>query len=46
MPNHRPEVKSANLPTYVSQPEAAQMLNVSERTLRTVKAIERDGDSC
>lgn len=26
MPNHRPEVKSANLPTYVSQPEAAQMV--------------------
>lgn len=31
----------ANLPK-VSQPEAAQLLNVSERTLRTVKAIERD----
>jgi len=35
--------RSANLPTgNISQPEAAAMLNVSERTVRTVKAIERD----
>lgn len=34
--------KSANLPISISQPEAAKMLNVSERTIRSVKAIERD----
>jgi DNA modification methylase len=34
--------QSANLPTAkITQAEAAAMLNVSERTLRTVKAVER-----
>jgi len=44
MPTHRPaENKSANLPTSaVSQPEAAKMLNVSERLLRDAKAVIRD----
>ena len=32
---------SANLPNVISQAEAAKMLNVSERMVRTVKAIER-----
>ena len=42
MPAHRPD-KSANWPTYaISQSEAAVKLNVSERTLRRVKEIERD----
>jgi len=40
MPAHRPD-KSANWPTY-SQPEAAKMINVSERTIRRIKAIERE----
>ncbi len=40
---HRP-VKSANLPTSapVTQAAAASMLNVSERSVRDAKAIERD----
>ena len=42
MPAHRIDNKSANLPTSISQTQAASMLNVSERSLRTVKAIERD----
>ena len=33
---------SANLPNVISQAEAAKMLNVSERMVRTVKAIERE----
>ena len=35
---------SANLPSpnAVSQPEAAQMLNVSERSLRTAKKVEQN----
>lgn len=33
---------SANLPNNISQPEAAEMLNVSERMIRSVKEIERD----
>jgi N6-adenosine-specific RNA methylase IME4 len=42
MPNHRPN-KSANLPTYeITQAAAAEMLNVSERAIRDVKAIERE----
>jgi len=32
----------ANLPLDISQHEAAEMLNVSERMIRTVKTIERD----
>jgi len=42
MPKHRPDNKSANLPTYISQPEAAKKLNVSERTVRSVKQVERE----
>jgi hypothetical protein len=42
MEPHRPENKSANLPTSISQPEAAKLLNVSERSIRSVKAIERE----
>lgn len=42
MPAHRPENKSANLRTFVSQPEAAKMLNVSERSIQAVKSVERD----
>ena len=37
----RPENKSANLPTF-SQPEAAKIFNVSERTIQRVKAVERE----
>lgn len=33
---------SANLQKVISQPEAAAMLNVSPRTVATVKAIEKD----
>lgn len=33
--------QTANLPFEISQPEAAEMLNVSERTIRTVKEIDR-----
>lgn len=40
MEPHRPN-KSANLPTSVSQPQAAKLLNVSDRSIRSVKAIER-----
>lgn len=32
---------SANLPKVISQPEAAKMLNVSERMIRIVKTIEK-----
>ena len=42
MEAHRPVNKLANLPTsQISQQEAATMLNVSERALRSVKAIEK-----
>lgn len=41
MPNHRP-YKSANLPTYVSQPEAAKKMNVGERSIRDVKEIKTE----
>ena len=43
MQPHRPN-KSANLPTYeeVSQEDAAHLMNVSPRSIRSVKAIERD----
>lgn len=41
MPAYRPSNKSANMPT-LSQPEAAALFNVSERMIRTVKAIERE----
>lgn len=41
--NQYQNMVSANLPIPpISQPEAADMLNVSERTLRTVKAVERE----
>ena len=33
---------SANLPKVISQPEAAKMFNVSERTIRSIKAVERE----
>lgn len=39
MPNHRPN-KSANLQAY-SQPQAAAMMNVSPRTVATVKSVEK-----
>ena len=39
---HRPSDKSANMRTsVVTQPQAAAMLNVSERSIQTAKAIER-----
>ncbi len=34
--------KSANLRNSISQPEAAKMLNVSERSIQNVKSVERD----
>lgn len=40
LPAHRPD-KSANLPTYVSQPDAARLLNVSDRSLRTAASVQR-----
>lgn len=45
LPAHRPAAdKSANLPTSdVSQPAAATMLNVSERSVRTAKAVQEHG---
>jgi|GEM_PF-6265799 len=46
MPPHRPSNKSANLPTSqkeVSQAEAAQMLNTSERSLRSAKTVQEFG---
>lgn len=43
MPAHRPAADNpANLPTSVTQSEAAEALNVSERSVRTAKAVERD----
>jgi len=33
---------SANLPTQITQQQAAQMLNVSERSIQTIKSIERE----
>ena len=33
---------SANLPNGITQSEAAEMLNVSARTIRSVKAVKRD----
>ena len=41
MPAHRIDNKSANLRTSVSQSQAAEMLNVSERIVSTIKAIEK-----
>ena len=35
------QIKPANLRTF-SQPEAAKLLNVSERTIQRVKAVERE----
>jgi N6-adenosine-specific RNA methylase IME4 len=43
MPAHRPSDKSANLPGYVSQADAAAMLNVSERSVRTAKVVQEEG---
>lgn len=34
--------QEANMPLEISQAEAAELFNVSERTIRTVKAIERE----
>ncbi len=34
--------QAANMPVEISQPEAAVLFNVSERMIRTVKAIERE----
>ena len=50
LPAHRPTAtdKSANLPTFeaaasaVSQADAAQMLNVSERSVRAAKVVQAD----
>ena len=42
LPAHRPSDKSADLPTSVSQPEAAVLLNTSERSIRDVKRVERE----
>lgn len=43
MPSHRP-VKSENLPTSeMSQSQAAQMLNVSDRSIRTAKQVSEQG---
>lgn len=33
---------SANLPNVISQSQAAELLNVSERSIKSVKAIERE----
>lgn len=40
LPNHRPEDKSANRPTSVSQPEAAQMMNVGVRSVGRAQAVQ------
>jgi hypothetical protein len=42
LPPHRPS-KSANLPTSVSQPVAAKLLNVSERSVRSAKVVRSQG---
>jgi len=40
LPPHRPENKSASMPTYsYTQPDAAKLLNVSERLIRYAKVI-------
>lgn len=42
MAAHRPSDKSANLPTSaVTQPQAAEMLQVSERSVRTAAKVKR-----
>lgn len=43
LPAHRPADKSANLPTSVSQTVAAEMLNVSERSVRTARTVQEQG---
>lgn len=44
MPAHRPLNKSANLPgSFVSQPQAAEQLNVSERSVRSARQVIDDG---
>ena len=40
MPKHRP--KEVGQLAYLSQPEAAKILNVPERIIRSIKAVERD----
>jgi ParB-like chromosome segregation protein Spo0J len=40
--NQHDSWQEANLPLGVTQSQAAEMLNVSERTIKTVKAVERD----
>lgn len=42
LPAHRPQ-KSANLPTSISQADAASALNVSERSVRSAKTLLRPG---
>lgn len=39
LPAHRPSDKSANLPTSKTQTQAAEMLNVADRTVRTAKQV-------
>lgn len=40
--DRKSENQEANLPLEMTQSQAAEMLNVSERTVRTVKAVERE----
>jgi len=40
--NQYTKLGSANLRTLINQSQAAEMLTVSPRTIRTVKAIERE----
>ena len=42
MPQGRPSGKAANLP--VSQEEAATLMGVSERTVRTAKAVQEQAE--
>jgi N6-adenosine-specific RNA methylase IME4 len=42
LPAHRPAAEQANLPTSISQTDAAAMLNVSERSIRSAVAIRHN----
>ncbi len=42
MPQGRPSEKAANLPD-IAQPKAAELLNVSERSLRSAKQVQATG---
>lgn len=42
MPQGRPSEKAANLPD-IAQPQAADLLNVSERSLRSAKSVQASG---